>query len=278
MSGSSREVSWSATDTLLYALAVGAGQDDPLRDLSLTTDNSEGVSQDVLPTFASVLAQRVGRPPIGDLDRRSMLHVGESVDLHAPLPAAGRAHGRARVCGIYDAGANAIAVVETVLLDADSGEPLATTSSTLFARGARGLDGQRPADEPWEPGDGEPDHRLAYSIAPNQALLYRLCGDRNPLHSDPARARQAGFERPPIHGLCTHGFVARALVATACAGEVGYFGSLGGRFTAPVFPGERLDVAIWERDGGALVQARTARGVVLDRGRFHVGAGVAVGR
>jgi acyl dehydratase len=185
--------------------------------------------------------------------------------------------GRARVVGIYDAGSNAIAVVETALHDA-TGHALATTTSTLFARAAQGVDGRRPADEPWEVGAREPDRRVVYGIAANQSLLYRLCGDRNPLHSDPVRARKVGFETPPLHGLCTHGFVARALIATACEGDVERFGSLDARFSAPVFPGDRLEVAVWQDGEEVLVQASTARGVVLDRGRFRAGAPVAVGR
>jgi acyl dehydratase len=128
-----------------------------------------------------------------------------------------------------------------------------------------------PGDGPWSRPEREPDHRVVYRTRPDQALLYRLSGDRNPLHSDPAFAARGGFDRPILHGLCTYGFTGRALLHTVCGSDPGRFHSMYGRFSRPVFPGDVLVVNLW-RDGDdrTLFQTETQDGtVVIDRGVAH---------
>jgi acyl dehydratase len=120
-----------------------------------------------------------------------------------------------------------------------------------------------------EPPAREADHQVTYKTLPEQALLYRLSGDRNPLHSDPEFARAAGFPRPILHGLCTYGFTGRALLHTLCGSDPARFKSMEGRFSKPVFPGEALTIAMWIDGGVCLFQTKNERGeVMLDQGRM----------
>jgi acyl dehydratase len=117
------------------------------------------------------------------------------------------------------------------------------------------------------PPDREPDHRVTYQTSPDQALVYRLSGDRNPLHSDPAFAAMGGFDRPILHGLCTYGFTGRALLHTLCASDPARFHHVEGRFTSPVLPGEALTVSMWEVGGGeALFTTAVGDRLVIDQG------------
>jgi acyl dehydratase len=274
--GSPRERSWTSTDALLYALGVGAGLDDPGRDLAFTTENSAGVEQQVLPTFGVLLAQAPAAD-LGDYDRAMLVHAEQAVRLHRVLPASGTVRATARVVGIEDKGSGALVTMESAALD-EAGEPLVTARSSVFIRGEGGFGGQRGPRDDWQRPDREPDAVVVLPTRPEQALLYRLSGDRNPLHSDPAFAGRAGFERPILHGLCTYGFTGRALLAAAMDGDVGRFRAMSGRFSAPVLPGDELTVRIWSQpgdDGGTCrLTFQTLRGdgtVVLDRGRAEAG-------
>jgi acyl dehydratase len=155
------------------------------------------------------------------------------------------------------------------------GAPLFTTSMGAFIRGEGGWGGDRGPSSRFEAPDREPDHEVTYPTRTDQALLYRLSGDRNPLHSDPKFAAMAGFPRPILHGLCTYGFTGRALLHTVCGGDPAGFRSMSGRFSSPVFPGESLTVRVWvEGDGEAVFQTLGPDGrVVLDGGRVTFGSG-----
>lgn len=273
--------SWEATDALLYALGVGAGAEDPQRELAFTTENTEGVAQRVLPTFAVLAAQARGGPRrrLGDFDPARLVHAEQAFRLHRPLPVAGSVSVTSTVTAMLDKGRGALVRTESVATDAD-GRPLVTASSGAFIMGEGGAgsvsaersDGRpSPGDEPWSRPDREPDHRVVYRTRPDQALLYRLSGDRNPLHSDPAFAARGGFDRPILHGLCTYGFTGRALLHTLCDSDPERFHAMYGRFSRPVFPGDVLVVNLW-RDGEnrALFQTQTEDGtVVIDRGVVH---------
>ncbi|GGM50321.1 3-alpha,7-alpha,12-alpha-trihydroxy-5-beta-cholest-24-enoyl-CoA hydratase [Longimycelium tulufanense] len=265
------ERSWSADDALLYAVAVGAGQDQPLSELSLTTENSADVEQRALPTLGIVLAQFGGPQTIhlGDVDLTTLVHAEQELVLHRPLPVAGRMSLRRQITDVFDKGKGALVVVRTEGVTED-GEPLLTTRSSVFLRGAGGFGGPRGESTPWEPPAGDPDAVLRFRTAPNQALLYRLTGDRNPLHSDPRFAALGGFERPILHGLCTYGITCRLLVGELCGGDPTRVHAMFGRFSRPVWPGDELVVSAWRRsDGSALFQtSRAGSDVVLDRGRF----------
>jgi acyl dehydratase len=162
---------------------------------------------------------------------------------------------------------------ENAAVDAATGEPLVTSRSSAFIRGEGGFGGERGSDQPWSRPDREPDHRVVQPTRPEQALIYRLSGDRNPLHVDPKFAARGGFSQPILHGLCTYGVTGRALLQVLCDGDVARFGSMSGRFSRPVLPGESLTVSVWLQDSSdtALFQTTKADGtVVIDRGRMRV--------
>ena len=271
--GEPYERSWTSTDALLYAIAVGAGLGDPLRELEFTTENSEGIEQKVLPTYAVLIAQaRPGRS-LGDFDRAMLVHAEQAFELHRPLPVTGTVRTTATVTGIYDKGSGALAVIENVAVDAATGEPLVTSRSSTFIRGEGGFGGERGSDQPWDRPGREPDYQVVYGTRPEQALIYRLSGDRNPLHADPKFAARGGFSKPILHGLCTYGVTGRALLHALCDSDPARFRSMSGRFSRPVLPGESLTVSIWRQAGRdtALFQTTKADGtVVIDRGRIQV--------
>lgn len=263
------ERSWTSTDALLYALGVGAGFGDPLQELEFTTENSEGIEQQVLPTFGVLLSQAGRRRRLGDFDPAMLVHAEQGITLHRPLPVAGTARTTSTVTGIYDKGSGALVATEAVALDAATGDPLLTTRSSMFIRGEGGFGGDRGGARSWQLPDDPPDHRVTYETRPEQALLYRLSGDRNPLHADPEFATRGGFARPILHGLCTYGFTGRALLHTLCDSDPARFRSMDGRFSAPVTPGQSLTVSIWVDSDTALYQTSRDDGtVVIDRGRF----------
>jgi acyl dehydratase len=268
------ERSWDSKDAILYALGVGAGLGDPLRELEFTTENSIGVEQRVLPTFAVLVTRAAGRRRLGDYDPALLVHAEQAFTLHRPLPVAGTARTTTRVTGIYDKGSGALVTTEAVAVDALTGEPLVTSVTSAFIRGEGGFGGDRGPADPWDRPQRDPDHRVAYETRPEQALLYRLSGDRNPLHSDPRFAARGGFDRPILHGLCTYGFTGRALLHSLCGSDPARFGSMRARFSRPVLPGDTLVVSIWAEPGGSLFQtAREDGTVVIDRGRFTFAPG-----
>lgn len=261
--------SWTADDAALYALAVGAGALDPTVELAVTTDSAIAGPQLALPTFAIVLAQFGG--PQADLtgvDLTRLLHAEQSLTLHRPLPVTGSVALTSTVTDLFDKGSGALLVTSTTGVDVVDGSPLFTTRSSVFLRGAGGFGGDRGPSVSFTLPDRPADAELRFATAPNQALLYRLTGDRNPLHADPAFAAAGGFDRPILHGLATYGITVRLLLNEFCDGDPTRLSVVEGRFTRPVTPGDELVVSAW-RDGDAVV-FRTANGdgdVVLDRGR-----------
>ncbi|THC43110.1 MaoC/PaaZ C-terminal domain-containing protein [Streptomyces sp. A1499] len=261
------ERTWTADDAILYALGVGAGGTDPGAELPFTTENFQGHSQRVLPTFAILLSSGTG-PELGDFDHRTILHAEQSLTLHRALPAAGTARTRSRITAFLDKGKDALAVIESVLVDAADRQELARSRSTLFLPGQGGFGGERGTPAAWSRPDRAPDHVITDTVQPHQALLYRLNGDRNPLHSDPKTAAKLGFPRPILHGLCTYGFAGRALLRTLCDEDPDRFGGMTVRFAAPVLPGQELTTDIWDEGDRIAFQARVGDTVVLDRGTF----------
>ena len=263
--------SWTSKDALLYALGVGAGTIDPVHaELEFTTENSKDVRQRVLPTMpvvlgagGNVLAQ------IGSFNWAMLLHAEQGIELHREIPVEGTLEAHSEIAGIYDKGKGALVVMESKAKLADSGEPLFTSRTSLFIRGEGDFGGERGPSVKREPPDREADHRTTYATRPDQALLYRLNGDRNPLHSDPAFAAMAGFDKPILHGLCTYGFTGRALLHTLCGSDPARFLAMDARFSSPVFPGEALTVEMWVEGREATFQTKGADGrVVLSGGRF----------
>jgi acyl dehydratase len=278
------ERSWSHRDALLYALGVGAGAADPTGfELEFTTENSAGVTQRVLPTFTTIVGQGGGaRGSIGDYDPAMLVHGEQSIELHGEIPTQGKVLITTTVAGMYDKGSAGLVVLESESRHADSGEPAFTNRSTLFIRGAGGFGGPRSPEGDEESALAaeplparEPDEVLTYATRGDQALLYRLSGDRNPLHSDPVFAKRAGFDRPILHGLCTYGFTGRALLHAVCGSDPARFGAMRSRFSKPTMPGDTLTVSVWdigERATGAYrFRTETQRGeTVIDAGLFRL--------
>ena len=248
------EFSWTPSDIALYHLAVGAAADPTDRaGLGYVDDTSPKV----LPTFATVAATlhateppRVSFPGI-DIDLAKVVHGNQQVRAHRPLPPAGSAVTRTRIAEIQDKGSAAVIIQESETVDAD-GTPLWTARSSIFAKGEGGFGGERGSSAKVGYPDRAPDRRFAVPTLPRQALLYRLCGDRNPLHSDPDFAAAAGFDRPILHGLCSYGAVCRAIVDEMLDGDPSAVGAFSAGFSGIVYPGETLDVAVWE-DGDRLL-------------------------
>jgi acyl dehydratase len=265
------ERSWTSTEALLYAIGVGAGLGDPLQELQFTTENTAGVQQQVLPTYGVLLAQARGAGNLGDFDRALLVHAEQSIELHKPLPVEGTLRTSAMVTGIYDKGSGALIETENRAVDPATGEPVVTTTSGTFIRGEGGYGGDRGTAPSWELPDRAPDQKVTVQTRPEQALLYRLSGDRNPLHADPAFAARGGFSRPILHGLCTYGFTGRVLLHEVCGSDPARFAFMSGRFSRPVLPGESLVISIWAgEDSSAQFQTAKQDGtVVIDRGTLR---------
>jgi acyl dehydratase len=278
------ERSWTSKDALLYALGVGAGSLDPTGfELDLTTENSQGITQRVLPTFAAIIGQGGGaRSSIGDFDPAMLVHGEQGIRLHGEIPPDGTVTVTSKVAGMYDKGSAGLVVLEGEARHADTGELALSTRTALFIRGAGGFGGPRnpegdeESDLAAEPlPTREPDDVVTYVTRPDQALLYRLSGDRNPLHSDPTFAKRAGFDRPILHGLCTYGFTGRALLNTICASDPARFGSMRSRFSKPTMPGDTLTISVWDigdqSKGAYRFRTETQRGeTVIDAGLFQL--------
>ena len=265
--------SWTSKDALLYALGVGAGLDAPLQELPFTTENSDGVEQQVLQTYAVVLNAGGRGRSMGQFDPAMLVHAEQGLTLHRPLSPQGSIEVTSKITGIYDKGSGALVVSETTGRDTATGQLVVETRSGAFIRGEGGFGGDRGPSGSWDKPDRAPDHTVTYQTRPEQALIYRLSGDRNPLHSDPKFAARAGFERPILHGLCTYGFTGRALLHTLCASDPARFRSMDARFTSPVLPGDALTVSMWVDGDTATFRTAKADGtVVIDRGRFTFAA------
>ncbi|HSV82968.1 MAG TPA: MaoC/PaaZ C-terminal domain-containing protein [Ramlibacter sp.] len=268
----------TSRDAMLYALGIGLGG-DPL-DAGQLRFVSER-EQQVVPSMAAILCPAMGwlRDPRAGIDFLRILHGEQDVIVHQPLPLEGVIRATARITRVLDKGASKGALIEHMReLANEAGEPLATVRQVVFARGDGGYsaEGGRsdelPEALPPVP-VRSPDAEVVLPSLPQAALIYRLSGDYNPLHSDPAVAVKAGFPRPILHGLCTYGMAVHAVLRHACGYDAARLRRMAGRFSAPVFPGETLRFQLWDAGGGGLhVRGRVdARDVtVLDNGWFEV--------
>lgn len=265
-------------DSALYALSLGCGA-DPMDEAGLRFV-TEGPGMRALPSMAVVLGYPGFwlRDPATGVDALRLVHGEQAVEIHHPLPVEGEIIGRSRVTGIVDRGAGkgALLYSERAILDARTGVKLATLEQTTFLRGDGGYGGpsgpvKKPAPEP----EGAPTLTIDIPTRPEIALLYRLNGDHNPLHSDPGVAARAGFPRPILHGLATFGIVGRALLQAVCGGDPAHFGRMECRFSAPVFPGETIRTEIWPQAGGAAFRSSVVERAVpvVANGRFDTREG-----
>lgn len=186
-----------------------------------------------------------------DINLAHVLHGGQSIELHRPIPVKGRATSTARVAALYDKGKAAVVVLRTEVADADG--PLWTSDAQIFVRGEGGFGGERGPSVREELPERAPDRVEERHIREDQALLYRLSGDWNPLHADPEFAKTAGFDQPILHGLCSYGMTLKAVVDTALGGDVSRVRAYRTRFAGIVFPGETLRIRMWQEPGRVLV-------------------------
>jgi acyl dehydratase len=264
------ERNWTWEDTALYALGVGVGH-DPLDEDQLRFVYEKDMK--ALPTMAVVL-QPSGfwlRDPATGVDWKRVVHGEESLVLHRPLPAEGRFVTRSRVDEIVDKGEGRGALIYLVreVFDAETDAPVATVRRTTFARGDGGFGGPSgPVRAVHTLPEREPDAVCDLTTLPQQALIYRLNGDGNPLHADPDVAREAGFERPILHGLCTFGVAGHAVLKTLCGYDPARLIRFDVRFSAPVFPGETIRTEMWVDGTQVSFRARPVEreAVVLNNG------------
>ena len=265
---------YTAQDSMLYALGCGLGA-DPLEagQLRYVYENGADGLQ-ALPTQANVLGYSgfwADQPDTGITWRR-LVHAEQAIVLHRSLPAAGRVIGRTRVVGLHDRGADkgALLLLERRVTDAISGELIATVTQTTMLRADGGFGGAYGASlaEPHAIPGREPDAVCDLPTLPQAALLYRLNGDLNPLHADPAVAHAAGFSRPILHGMATMGVAMHAVLKELLGYDADGVRGMRVRFTAPVLPGETLRTELW-RDGSVV----SLRATVLERGVVALNAG-----
>jgi len=271
-----QKYAYTDREVMLYAYGIGMGA-DPMDEKELQFVNEAATTPralKVVPTFASVAAW--GATP-GEMNlNRVMVVDGErEITFHRPLAVAAKLLVDSRVLAVFDKGKEKGAVIRhQTLLKNEQGEPLATLVASRFARGDGGFGGTSEGQpEPHQVPSRAPDKSIDISTRADQALIYRLCGDRNPLHSDPEFARRAGFPRPILHGMCTFGITCRGILQTYADYDPTAFRQHAARFSAPVYPGETVTLDTW-KDGNVIsfearVKARNA--IVIKSGKTVLG-------
>jgi len=257
---------WTESDVLLYHLAVGAGTapGDNLSAQALRW-TVEGDRLQVLPSFGIVaptfhLTEPPHELPGCDIDLSHVLHGTQAIEVHRSIPASGSVTVTTRITDVWDKGSAAVIVQEGTATAAD-GTDLWSTRSSMFVRGEGGWGGERgPSVARLEVPERDPDLDTSYATTPQQALLYRLCGDRNPLHADPAFAKAAGFPAPILHGLCSLGIAFRMVVDGLLDGDAAAVRRVTARFAGVVFPGETIHVRAWAADRDVRIEATIGDG------------------
>lgn len=256
-------------DTIIYNLGVGAGALESLADADLTLVWEERLR--ALPTMAAVLAAEPYwyDDPRAGFSWTHSVHGEHSIDWHAPIPPEGDLISHCRVEELYDKGAGrgATLVTRRTLMCEKSGAQLATIRQTVFFRQDGGFGGTAIAPKPRPIPEGASDIQRSLTTRPEQALLYRLSGDLFALHIDPTFAQATGFDGPILHGLCTYGIAGAAIVDALCGGDGARLRRLDARFSAPVFPGDRIATSMWRlRPNEASYRCQVGDRVVIDNG------------
>lgn len=252
------EVGWSRRDVLLYHLSLGAGS-GPDPELAYTYERDLGV----LPTFAVVAGKGISageqdegsmRMPGIDVELRRILHAGQELVVHRPLPVSGTATLSSRVTEVWDKGRAALIAYERSASGED-GDPLWTETMRLWVRGEGGFGGEPGPEEDQPVPERSPDLVHDAPTSSRQALLYRLNGDLNPLHADPEVARAAGFDRPILHGLASYGIAAKTVVDRVLDGDASRLSALSVRFAGVVRPGQTIRTEMWRTGDEVLLRA-----------------------
>ena len=251
------ESSWTEDDVILYHLGVGAGV--PATDaseLEYTYEKNLKVlpSFGVIPVFGSMVG--LAAVPGMKFNFAMLLHGEQDITLHQPLPTAAKVKNSGRVAELWDKGKACLAVLE-MNTDLENGEKLFTNRFSLFLRGEGGFGGEPGPKAGNKAPDRAPDGQIEHTTLPQQALLYRLSGDKNPLHADPEFAKMAGFDRPIIHGLCSYGVVCKAVVDDALGGDVSKVARYQARFAGVGFPGETYVISYWNEGDKLLIAAKS---------------------
>lgn len=247
---------WDEDSVILYQLGLGAGSPptDP-RELSYTYEGNLAV----LPSFGTIAASpsfaAIPSARGVDINWALLLHGEQDLEIERPIPPSGEVSSRPRIAHIYDKGRAALIVVEVTSTDRRTGELLFTNRASLFIRGEGGWGGDPGPKAAHQAPSRPPDHIVRSPTLPQQALLYRLSGDKNPLHADPAFAALGGFDRPILHGLCTYGIVCKAAVDAVLGGDPGRARRYKARFAGVVFPGETVVTRMWVEEDKVLLEA-----------------------
>ena len=260
-----RITAYGERDVMLYALAVGAGAEGGHGDLDFVHE----ARLRVIPSFANVLAFDDQWPTSAGIDLRQVVHGALDLTFHAPLATEGEAETDVRVAGLVDKGEGRGGIIVQAAVLRQNGHDVCTSLSSLFVRGGGGFGGSTGIDTPRVTLPERPaDMTLQVPTARNQALLFRLLGDRNPLHVDPVTARQSGFDQPILHGACTFGMACLTVIRRFCDGNPDRLTRFAARFAGPLVPGEALDFSFWREADRVVFRADTTdRGTpVLDQG------------
>jgi acyl dehydratase len=252
------EGNWTQDDVILYHLGIGAGMGKPTdsKELEYTYERSLKTlpSFGVVPVFGFLGA--MSSVPGIDINFALVLHGEQEIQIHKPIPVAAQIESKGRVAGIYDKGKAALIVIEVDTRE-KGGDKLFTNRFSIFARGEGGFGGESGPKAGNTPPDREPDAVAESPTLPQQAILYRLCGDKNPLHIDPEFAKMGGFDTPILHGLCSFGIVCKAVVDELLDGDVAQVAGYGARFSGVVFPGETVVTKMWKEEGKIIIAAET---------------------
>ncbi len=249
--------SWSRDDVILYHLGVGAGVPPPdPNELEYTYEKNLKVlpSFGVIPIFGALGG--LGQVPGLQFNFAMLLHGEQDLEIHQPIPPEATITNKSRVAEIWDKGKAALVVLEVETRD-EAGDKLFTNRFSLFLRGEGGFGGESGPKAGNIPPEREPDGVIESPTLVQQALIYRLSGDKNPLHADPEFAKMGGFDKPILHGLCSYGIVCKAVVDSVCGGDPTKVARYQARFAGVVFPGETIVTSLWQEGDRVIVQAKT---------------------
>jgi acyl dehydratase len=253
------ENSWAHDDVILYHLGVGAGMEKPLdpKELEFTYEKNLKVlpSFAVVPVFGSLM--HMAKVPGISVNFALILHGEQAIQIHKPIPVTADVVSEGRVAGLYDKGKAALIVLEVETREKSTGDKLFTNQFSVFARGEGGFGGDSGPKAGNQPPEREPDVIAESRTLPQQAAIYRLCGDKNPLHVDPEFAKIGGFDTPILHGLCSYGIVCKAAVDEILDGAVEKVAGYSARFAGVVFPGETIVTSMWKEADKIMISAKT---------------------